>query len=115
MLIIDGPWEMQFDPAALGWCQIVSPSWRKEIDTHNVICYLPWNDSRGPYNAKLIEAAPKLLELLRRGSDIIGGLEADCDEAGVDAYPARHWWQDVDKVLDELEKYRYGEIADART
>lgn len=52
---------------------------------------------------RLVDSASEMLALLRRGADAVGALEADCDEAGVNCYPARHWWQDVDKLIDRIE------------
>jgi len=54
-------------------------------------------------NARLIAAAPELLAMLRRGSDAVSALEADCDMAGLDCYPARHWWQDADRLIAKAE------------
>jgi hypothetical protein len=54
-------------------------------------------------NARLIAAAPELLEMLRRGADAVGSVEADCDEHGIDCYPARHWWQDADRLIAKAE------------
>jgi len=52
---------------------------------------------------RLVDSASEMLALLRRGADAVGALEADCDEAGVNCHPARHWWQDVDKLIDRIE------------
>lgn len=52
---------------------------------------------------RLVDSASEMLALLRRGADAVGALEADCDEAGVNCYPARHWWQDVDKLIERIE------------
>ena len=60
-------------------------------------------------NARLIAAAPDLLKeteslkrdlamavsLLSDGEDIISGLEAEADNAGIDMEEAREWWQRV--------------------
>lgn len=54
-------------------------------------------------NARIVAAAAELLEVLRRGSDAISALEADCDEAGIDCYPARHWWQDAERIIAKAE------------
>jgi len=54
-------------------------------------------------DARLIAAAPELLAMLRRGSDAVSALEADCDEHGIDCYPARHWWQDADRLIAKAE------------
>jgi len=54
-------------------------------------------------DARLIAAAPELLEMLRRGADAVGSVEADCDEHGIDCYPARHWWQDADRLIAKAE------------
>jgi len=54
-------------------------------------------------DARLIALAPELLAMLRRGSDAVSALEADCDMAGLDCYPARHWWQDADRLIAKAE------------
>jgi hypothetical protein len=64
---------------------------------------MPFLDAKYPYDQRLVRAAPELLRLLNAGSSLVGGLEADCDEAGVDSQRARWWWQDVDKLINKLE------------
>jgi hypothetical protein len=60
-------------------------------------------DMTADADAALIAAAPELLAMLRRGSDAVSALEADCDEHGIDCYPARHWWQDADRLIAKAE------------
>jgi len=51
----------------------------------------------------LLALAPELLEMLRRGADAVSALEAECDEHGIDCYPARYWWQDADRLIAKTE------------
>ena len=50
-------------------------------------------------NARLIAAAPELLETLKSGEDIISGLEAEADNAGIDLSEVRAWWQKAGNLI----------------
>jgi hypothetical protein len=50
-------------------------------------------------NARLIAAAPELLEALTSGEDIISGLEAECDNLGVDLSEVRQWWIKAESII----------------
>ena len=41
--------------------------------------------------------------LLQEGSDIVSGMEAACDNAGIDTSEAREWWQKVDSLLKAIQ------------
>lgn len=97
-----GPWAV--GQTVNNFVQIVAPEYRILTDSDHVVCELrAWRRPRCDDNAKLIALAPELLELLRRGSDAVSAVEADCDNHGIDCYPARHWWQDAEKLLARLE------------
>jgi len=50
---------------------------------------------RNSVNIRLCAAAPELLAALEQGEDIISGLEAEADNAGIDLTEVRAWWRDV--------------------
>lgn len=51
-------------------------------------------------NAKLISAAPDLLEALMALTDIVSGLEAECDSAGIgDLVEVRDAWRKADAAI----------------
>ena len=45
----------------------------------------------------------RLLNLLKEGEDIVSGLEAEADNAGVNLEEARWWWQRARKLIEEAE------------
>jgi hypothetical protein len=98
-----GPWWVDEDGDYLCVCEgeVNDCGEREEIAT--LACNRPSHRHCQPDNARLIAAAPELLEMLRRGADAVGSVEADCDEHGIDCYPARHWWQDADRLIAKAE------------
>lgn len=54
---------------------------------------------------------PELYALLKKGEDIISGLEADCDNAGINSEEARWWWTDVQRLIQRVEDS--GEVESA--
>ena len=45
-----------------------------------------------------------LYDLLLEGEDIISGLEAQADNAGIDLAEARAWWVRARKLIDSISK-----------
>ena len=43
----------------------------------------------------------KLLEILKEGEDIISGLEAEADNAGLDLAEARSWWKKARQIIED--------------
>lgn len=44
-----------------------------------------------------------LVKTLKQGSDIISGLEAACDQAGIgDLVEVRDWWRKADALLEKI-------------
>jgi hypothetical protein len=61
-----------------------------------------WVDALG--RAKAIAAGagkelPAALAVLRKLEDVISGIEAEADNAGIDLEEARHWWKEAAAVL----------------
>ena len=52
-------------------------------------------------NLKLIATSPELLECLKQGEDIISGLEAQADNAGIDIIEVRAWWQEAGRLIQK--------------
>lgn len=59
--------------------------------------------THAPALCRRVEADAKVIEAARKGADIISGLEAVLDEAGLggqyDVREARAWWNDMDAAL----------------
>ena len=45
-------------------------------------------------------------ELLKEGEDIVSGLEAEADNAGIDLQEVRRWWQRARQAIEEVEANR---------
>ena len=45
----------------------------------------------------------KILELLKEGEDIVSGLEAEADNAGLDLTEVRWWWQRASQAINREE------------
>ena len=45
----------------------------------------------------------RLLTLLKEGEDIVSGLEAEADNAGINLEEVRWWWQRARKLIEEAE------------
>ena len=50
---------------------------------------------------KAVNAHYELVEALRKGEDIISGLEAQADNAGINLEEVRHWWQSAKQALEK--------------
>ena len=48
----------------------------------------------------LLHDLEKAIALLRSGEEIVSGLEASADNAGLDLEEVRHWWQKVKTFLE---------------
>jgi hypothetical protein len=55
-------------------------------------------------NNRLIKLIAALLKHLKEGEDIISGLEAEADNAGVDMLEARDWWRDSEPLIEKAER-----------
>jgi hypothetical protein len=55
------------------------------------------------HHAQLFAVAPALLEHLRMGEEIISGLEAEADNAGIDMAEARAWWCKAEAIIAKAE------------
>ena len=51
---------------------------------------------------RTIEEHQKALLLLTEGEDIISGLEAEADNAGIDLEEARQWWLSVENFFLDI-------------
>ncbi len=47
-----------------------------------------------------------LLRILKKGAEVLSGLEADCDNAKIEAREARLWLQDADEVISKCKTKR---------
>ena len=62
------------------------------------------NDEDSRYTGMLVCVYPrnsKLLEILKEGEDIISGLEAEADNAGLDLVEVRSWWKKARQIIED--------------
>lgn len=107
-----GPWTVQKDGVGrLAIAAAVSPDpgtnarflWVADVPQTRQANPLWRQEEESEANAALIAAAPDLLASLREGEDIISGLEAAADNAGLDLSEVRAWWQGASALLDRVD------------
>ncbi len=64
------------------------------------------NDSTVDWVVKASLDRAGLLKILAEGEDIISGIEAQADNAGIDLDEARMWWIRAKKLVDSISKER---------
>lgn len=56
-------------------------------------------EANAEYIVRMENCFEELVAILKEGSDIISGLEAELDNAGIDMAEARDWWRRADDLL----------------